>query len=84
MIIDVTASLNMKGSEMAVGIVKWFNPVKGYGFIQPEDGSKDVFVHMSALEKAGLSLLKDGQRVSYDLVPGQDGKTAADNLMLND
>ncbi len=74
----------MKGSEMAVGIVKWFNPVKGYGFIQPEDGSKDVFVHMSALEKAGLSLLKDGQRVSYDLVPGQDGKTAADNLMLND
>ncbi len=74
----------MKGSEMAVGIVKWFNPVKGYGFIQPEDGSKDVFVHMSALEKAGLSLLKDGQRVSYDLVPGQDGKTAADKLMLND
>ncbi len=69
---------------MAVGIVKWFNPVKGYGFIKPEDGSKDVFVHMSALEKAGLSLLKDGQRVSYDLVPGQDGKTAADNLMLND
>ncbi len=80
----MTASLNMKGSEMAVGIVKWFNPVKGYGFIEPEDGSKDVFVYMSAVEKAGLSLLKDGQRVSYDLVPGQDGKTAADNLMLND
>ena len=69
---------------MAVGIVKWFNPVKGYGFIEPEDGSKDVFVHMSALEKAGLSHLKEGQRVSYDLVPGQDGKTAADKLMLND
>ncbi len=69
---------------MAIGIVKWFNPAKGYGFIEPEDGSKDVFVHMSALEKAGLSLLKEGQRVSYDLVPGQDGKTAADKLMLND
>ncbi len=74
----------MKGSEMAVGIVKWFSPVRGYGFIEPEDGSKDVFVHMSAVEKAGLSLLKEGQRVSYDLVPGQDGKTAADKLMLND
>ncbi len=69
---------------MPVGIVKWFNPTKGFGFIEPEDGSKDVFVHMSALEKAGLSLLKEGQRVSYDIVPGQDGKTAADNLMLND
>ncbi len=74
----------MKGSAMAVGIVKWFNPVKGYGFIEPEDGSKDVFVHQSAVDKAGLSLLKEGQRVSYDVAPGRDGKTAADNLVLND
>ena len=81
---DATASLNMKGSAMAVGIVKWFNPARGYGFIEPEDGSKDVFVHISAVEKAGLSLLNEGQRVSYDLVSGQDGKTAADNLALND
>ncbi len=69
---------------MAIGIVKWFNPAKGYGFIEPEDGSKDVFVHISAVEKAGLSLLNEGQRVSYDLVSGQGGKTAADNLALND
>ena len=69
---------------MTVGIVKWFNPVKGYGFIEPEDGSKDVFVHQSAVDKAGLSLLKEGQRVSYDPAPGRDGKIAADNLALND
>ena len=67
---------------MAVGIVKWFNPIKGYGFIEPEDGSADVFVHRSAVEKAGLSLLNEGQRVSYDLVSGQDGRTAAENLVL--
>ena len=69
---------------MAVGIVKWFNPAKGYGFIEPEDGSEDVFVHRSAVEKAGLSLLKEGQRVSFDRAPGRDGNTAADNLVLND
>ncbi len=69
---------------MAIGIVKWFHVGKGYGFIKPEDGSKDVFVHTSAVQKAGLSLLNEGQRVSYDLVSGQDGKTAADNLALND
>ena len=69
---------------MAVGIVKWFNPTKGYGFIEPVDGSEDVFVHQSEVKKAGLSLLKEGQRVSYDLVSGRDGKTAAENLVLND
>ncbi len=69
---------------MAIGIVKWFNPAKGYGFIEPEDGSKDVFVHISAVDKAGLSLLKEGQRVSYDLAAGRDGRTAAENLVLND
>lgn len=69
---------------MSVGTVKWFNAARGYGFIEPEDGSKDVFVHISAVERAGLSLLKEGQRVSYDVVPGKDGRTAADNLVLSD
>ena len=83
-IIDATASLNMKGSAMAVGIVKWFNPIKGYGFIGTEDGSADVFVHRSAVEKSGLSVLKEGQRVSYDLGADPDGRTAAENLVPND
>lgn len=65
---------------MAVGTVKWFNPAKGFGFIQPEDGSKDVFVHISAVERAGLGTLKEGQKVQYDLARGKDGKTSADNL----
>ena len=53
---------------MATGTVKWFNPTKGYGFIEPEDGSGDAFVHISAVEAAGLSTLNDGQKVSYELV----------------
>jgi CspA family cold shock protein len=65
---------------MATGTVKWFNTQKGYGFIQPEDGSKDVFVHISAVERAGLSSLNEGQKVSYDLERGQQGKTSAVNL----
>ena len=65
---------------MAIGTVKWFNPAKGYGFIQPDDGSRDVFVHISAVEKSGLATLSDGQRVSFELVPGRDGKMAAENL----
>lgn len=64
---------------MATGTVKWFDPTKGYGFIQPEDGSKDVFVHISAVERAGLGTLTEGQRVSYDVV-SERGKTAAGNL----
>ena len=52
---------------MAIGTVKWFNPTKGYGFIQPEDGSKDVFVHISAVERAGMNSLNEGQKVSYDV-----------------
>ena len=64
---------------MATGIVKWFDPKKGFGFIQPEDGSKDVFVHISAVEKSGLGSLVEGQRVSFDVVP-ERGKTAAGNL----
>ena len=66
---------------MPTGTVKWFNPVKGYGFIVPEDGSEDVFVHMSAVQAAGLDTLNEGQRVDFDIEPGKDGKTAAANLV---
>ena len=67
---------------MANGTVKWFNPTKGFGFIQPEDGSKDAFVHISAVERAGLSGLDEGQKVSFDLQPGRDGKSSAENLSV--
>lgn len=66
---------------MANGTVKWFNAQKGFGFIQPEDGSKDVFVHISAVERAGLSGLNDGQKLSFDL-QSERGKTSAGNLKL--
>ena len=65
---------------MATGTVKWFNATKGFGFIQADDGSKDVFVHISAVEKAGLSTLADGQKVQYELVKGKDGKSSAADL----
>jgi CspA family cold shock protein len=65
---------------MSTGIVKWFNPTKGYGFIQLDDGSKDVFVHISAVEKAGIATLQEGQKLSFDIEPGQQGKTSAVNL----
>jgi len=64
---------------MATGTVKWFDPAKGFGFIQPEDGSKDVFVHVSAVEQAGMGTLSEGQRVSYEIV-NERGKSAAGNL----
>lgn len=67
---------------MSTGTVKWFNQTKGYGFIQPEDGSKDAFVHISAVERAGLSTLNEGQKVSFELVPGRNGKMSAENLAL--
>ena len=65
---------------MSIGTVKWFNPTKGYGFIQPEDGSKDVFVHISAVERAGIGNLREGQKLSFDVERGQQGKTSAVNL----
>jgi CspA family cold shock protein len=66
---------------MAKGTVKWFNDQKGFGFIQPEDGSKDVFVHISAVEAAGLRTLKEGQKVSFEMVTDKrSGKTSAGNL----
>lgn len=66
---------------MQKGTVKWFNPTKGYGFIQPEAGGKDVFVHISAVERAGLTTLKEGQVVSFELVTNR-GKAAAENLKV--
>lgn len=69
---------------MTTGTVKWFNSAKGFGFIEPEDGSKDAFVHISAVERAGLSGLNEGQKVSYDLEPGQNGKSSAENLTIVD
>lgn len=68
---------------MNTGTVKWFNPTKGYGFITPADGDKDVFVHISAVEKAGLYSLDEGQKVEYELQSNK-GKTSADNLRLVD
>ncbi len=69
---------------MTIGTVKFFNATKGFGFIQPEDGSKDAFVHVSALERAGISGLAEGQKVSYDLESGRDGKVSATNVKLAD
>lgn len=69
---------------MAIGTVKWFNPGKGFGFVAPEDGGKDVFIHISALEKAGISGLAEGQKIEYQLAPGRDGRTSAENVRLAD
>jgi len=66
---------------MPKGKVKWFNATKGFGFIEPDDGGADAFVHVTALEKAGLNDLREGQLVEYELVPGRNGKEAADNLV---
>jgi len=68
---------------MPTGTVKWFNPTKGFGFIEPEDGGKDVFVHISAVEKSGLSTLNEGQKLSYELVT-ERGRTAAGNIQSQD
>ena len=62
---------------MATGTVKWFNAQKGYGFIQPDDGSRDVFVHISAVEQSGLGSLNEGQKISYELESGRNGKSSA-------
>jgi CspA family cold shock protein len=78
---DATAPPD-EGKLMSSGTVKWFNSTKGYGFIAPDDGGKDAFVHISAVERAGLSTLNEGQRVSFDLERGRDGKTSAANLKL--
>jgi CspA family cold shock protein len=73
----------LRRTTMSKGTVKWFNPTKGYGFIQPSDGQKDVFVHISAVERAGLSNLNEGQAVEYELVTGRNGKASAENLKVS-
>lgn len=67
---------------MTTGTVKWFNAAKGFGFIEPDDGSKDAFVHISAVERAGIGSLAEGQKLRYELQQGQNGKSSAENLSL--
>lgn len=69
---------------MPIGTVKWFNTVKGYGFIAPEDGSQDVFVHISAAERAGLDGLRDGQKLEFELAKGRDNRMSAQDLKVID
>jgi cold shock protein len=69
---------------MPHGVVKWFNPTKGYGFIAPDTGGKDVFVHISAVQKAGMRTLNEGQKVSFDIEQQQNGRAAAVNLSTGD
>jgi CspA family cold shock protein len=69
---------------MPQGVVKWFNPTKGYGFIAPETGGKDVFVHISAVQKAGMRTLNEGQKVTFDVEQQQNGRAAAVNLSAGD
>jgi CspA family cold shock protein len=82
--VGITPKLLLEDTIMATGTVKWFNPTKGYGFIEPEDGGNDAFVHISAVESAGLRTLQEGQKVSYELAPGQNGKASAENLAVVD
>lgn len=67
---------------MPTGTVKWFNTTKGYGFIAPDDGGKDIFVHISAVERAGLTGLADNQKVSFEMIEGRDGRQSAGELQL--
>ena len=74
---------SLKGDiQLAMGTVKWFNPTKGYGFIKPDGGGTDVFVHISAVEKAGYTNLVEGAKVSYELFTGRSGKVSAENLRV--
>jgi len=67
---------------MPTGTVKWFNPTKGFGFIQPETGGKDIFVHISAVQRAGMQTLKEGQKVTYEIQTQKDGRQSAENLAV--
>jgi CspA family cold shock protein len=77
-------NISKERKKMSVGTVKWFNPTKGFGFIEPEDGGKDAFVHISAVQKAGMDTLREGQKVEFELVPGDGGRTSAENLVAID
>ena len=79
--LSVTQKVSKK---MSVGTVKWFNPTKGFGFIEPEDGGNDAFVHISAVQKAGMDTLREGQKVEFELVPGDGGRSSAENLVAID
>ncbi|TDX33578.1 cold shock CspA family protein [Rhodovulum visakhapatnamense] len=79
---DSAGSNIMENTDMANGTVKWFNATKGFGFIQPEHGSKDIFLHISAVERAGISRIDDGQKVTFDVETGRDGRESATNLAL--
>jgi CspA family cold shock protein len=78
---DLTSGFISQERRMPSGTVKWFNPTKGYGFIQPDGGTKDVFVHISAVEKAGFTSLAEGAKVTFDIVPNR-GKESAENLRI--
>ncbi len=69
---------------MSTGTVKWFNATKGYGFIEPEEGGNDVFVHISAVERAGMQSLREGQKVEFEIAPGRDGRSSAEELKALD
>ena len=79
---DTPVQLAFEELKMATGNVKWFDPAKGFGFIAPEDKGKDVFVHASALEQAGIGGLAEGQRIEYEVVAGHDGRSSAENVRL--
>ncbi|AEM40856.1 cold shock transcription regulator [Ketogulonicigenium vulgare WSH-001] len=74
--------ISLRNIKMANGTVKWFNATKGFGFIAPESGSKDVFVHISSMQRSGISDLADGQKVSFDIEEGRDGRENAINITL--
>lgn len=78
----MSPGVHLEVKFLNTGTVKWFNAAKGYGFIQPEGGGADAFVHVSAVERAGLDNLNEGDRVEYELVRGQNGKSSAENLKL--
>ena len=82
---DLKICVLYKGLQtMTTGTVKWFNPTKGFGFIEPSNGGEDAFVHISAVEQAGLSTLQEGQKVEFELVAGRNGKSSAENLVISD